>query len=563
MGKAARRRRRHESGDGQEFSGGHGEDARAAGSSAVIRLARKNRPGRMTLATAYAHGLAQMASADPSGTEEETWPAYLDPLEAVFAGAAPDSRFRNGHEVGNMCAVWLRRLRGTAHWPDIDRFVAEIIALSQEHGLPVNHPDLMVLAAGRLEAAGLDQRKFPASLTPDGIPDDSRMIRGPRGDVTLPEPPADVDERTARFWASAEVELEPDGTPVDCLRHGFYRLEQAGFAAGPRFGPGALQTALFAGVTGLGVEDLERLMTAALLWNHALPEDSVLVPVADAIRTAAEENLSANDALGRLFGIPEFTEAHVSAADRRYHGLLGTTFAYLAMDLGYPQVNLVGVGKVVPSDPLGDAAERVRQKIAQENPADLPELHPSKEESRETVAGLLESLGTHPAWAYAHRRTGILPEFDGTFASTSDEKRWNGAVTEYLRKHDPDEEIDTVTCLESLQALLVSPVLIMASNDAEYAAGLSHRLDDVSAEQDPDVIRLKLYLARNEDYVLRKVRSDDAVLKQACEFARAWDGAEFAERVREAAAGTAPGEVPVRSLFALTMAASVASSESA
>jgi hypothetical protein len=207
VGKAARRRRQGAARQGAAVprsrradGGSQSDDPRARAQAAVARLARGNPPGKVSLAGAYALGFGALGMAQAEGDEPE-WFAELDPLDTLFLGTVWPRRFADGYEFGNALTAWLRLLRGTVHWAGIERFVREVLAASAEHDLPVDEGELMLLVAGRLEAAGLDQRKLPRSLLPGTALADTRLARGPDPDAPLPDPPPDTTGRVERLWA--------------------------------------------------------------------------------------------------------------------------------------------------------------------------------------------------------------------------------------------------------------------------------------------------------------------------------------------------------------------------
>ena len=234
MGKAARRRRqeprqrdtpavRH----GPERGSGGADDPRAGAEAALARLIRLNPPGKVSLAGAYALGYCALALAQRDDDSPE-WYHQLDPLDTLFLGTTWPQTFRDACEFANSHAGWLRALRGTAHWRGIERFVGEALAASDEHDLPVDEGELMLLLAGRLEAAGLDQRKLPRSLLPERLLEGSRLAYGPAADLVLPDPPPDAAAQVARLWAATEVGMPNDGTAADALREGLSMLGSAG-----------------------------------------------------------------------------------------------------------------------------------------------------------------------------------------------------------------------------------------------------------------------------------------------------------------------------------------------
>src|SRR5260370_23639598 len=187
------------------------DDLRFRAEEALERLVRMNSPGKVTLAGAYALGYCALAVAHDE-EDGPDWFGDLDPLETLYLGTAWPLRLRDSVEFANSCAAWLRVMRGTVFWSGIERFVDEALAASQENDLPVDEGALMLLLAGRLEAAGLNQLSLPRELLPDKALDGARFIDGPARDLTLPDPPPDTAERIARLWAAWEVDGPGDGT---------------------------------------------------------------------------------------------------------------------------------------------------------------------------------------------------------------------------------------------------------------------------------------------------------------------------------------------------------------
>src|SRR5258708_38138159 len=87
----------------------------------------------------------------------------------------------------------------------MEGLVGGVRAASAEHDLPVDEGELMLLVAGRLEAAGLDQRKIPRSLLPGTALAGARLARGPDPDAPLPGPPPDAARRRERVGGTAQV----------------------------------------------------------------------------------------------------------------------------------------------------------------------------------------------------------------------------------------------------------------------------------------------------------------------------------------------------------------------
>jgi hypothetical protein len=229
--------------------------------AALTRLVRLNPPGRVSLAGAYALGYAAlgMAQLDRDGPD---WFNELDPLDAPFLGAAVPRRFQDRYQFANARTAWLRVLRGTAQWKGIERFVAEAVAASEQHGMPVDEGDLRLLLVGRVEAAGLDQREIPRALLPATALADSRVATGPRPDVVLPEPPRNADMRVARMWAATHVDMPHDGSAADALREGLHLLGNAGVDVPGE--PAALLPALYAALVARDDEEVQEVADRAM-----------------------------------------------------------------------------------------------------------------------------------------------------------------------------------------------------------------------------------------------------------------------------------------------------------
>src|SRR6266536_6266293 len=190
MGEAARRRRAAQaSGSPAARHTAPGTDPRADASAALTRLVRLNPPGRVSLAGAYALGYGALGMAQHDGDGPD-WFDQLDPLETLFLGTAWPFQLHDGYEFGNARTAWLRLIRTTPHWAGNHRVVTEVVQASEAHHLPVDAGELMLLVAGRLEAAGLDQRKLPAGLLPGTALAAARFVTGPGPDQPLPDPAA-------------------------------------------------------------------------------------------------------------------------------------------------------------------------------------------------------------------------------------------------------------------------------------------------------------------------------------------------------------------------------------
>jgi hypothetical protein len=530
---------------------------------ALARLVRGNPPGKLSLAGAYALGYAALAVAQQEGNEPE-WYHELDPLDTLFLGTAWPQGFRDGYEFANARMAWLRLLRGTVHWRGIEGFVRAVLAASTEYDLPVDEGELMLLVAGRLEAAGLDQRKLPRSLLADRALSGARLAYGP-DDVRLPDPPPDAAGRVAGLWAATGTGLPGDGTAVDALREGLHLLAGAGLDV--RGETGMLLPALYIGLVAGEYEDLSEVGERAVAWALGLDEDSPLVPVTDVLLTAPHRGLDPDTALGHLFGIAAFAGV-VRAEDRRWQSWPGTALVDLAFGLGYTQV-VTRDSKVVRVGREGTAMLEVQIRRFEEKfgrppgPQDPIFFDPGADQPQpmslpglETAtAGLLEAAGISPAWIYACQHTdGLLPRLDGSFASDRDQAEWDEAVGRYIRLHQPGTQVDHDAETRKLQGALVMVTLQMAADDPGYGAALATELAAPAAQPGSDAAVLRQYLRAWAGELGTSLRDDPGVCSAACQYARAWSGAGLAGRVQDAACLPAGGVIADNVLLAIAVA---------
>jgi hypothetical protein len=548
VGKAARRHR-------QASSRGHGpqprpqtdpaaarEDPRDRAQAAITRLVRGNPPGRVSLAGAYALGYAVIGLAQQEG-EEPDWYPDLDPLDALVLGAVWPRQMRDGYEFGNARTAWLDALRGTAHWAGIERFVRVVLTASEEHALPVDDGELMLLVAGRLEAAGLDQRKLPRQLLPGALLAGSRVaLGGPPADLVLPEPPPDAAEQAARLWDGIELPLDHDGTAADALREGLGMLARAGIDV--RAEVVTMLPALYAALAASGDEELSQAGERAVAWAAGLPADSPLIPVTDVLLAAPQLGLDPDAALRHLFGIPAFTQP-ARAQDRHWHSWPGTELPDLAFDLGFRQVDTLD-STIMRLDP--DAADALQSQIRRfedkfgrppgpdeplffDPDADEPQPLPATGMEAATV-GMLEAAGISPAWIYACQNTGgLLPRPDGTFATASDRAEWDEAVSRYTGLHQPGQLPDHEAETRKLRGALAMMTMQMAADDPGYGAALAARLTSAAAPAGSDTAMVREFLHDAAGYLDRQLAARPGVRAAAGEYARAWAGSDLAAKL--------------------------------
>ena len=544
MGKAARRHRQASSQGrrAQASPAAAREDPRDRAQAAIGRLVRGNPPGRVSLAGAYALGYGVIGLAQQEG-EELAWYPDLDPLDVLVLGTVWPQQMRDGYEFGNARTAWLAALRGTPHWAGIERFVRIVITASEEHRLPVDDGELMLLVAGRLEAAGLDQRKLPRQLLPGALLGGSRVaLGGPLAGLALPEPPPDAAEQAARLWAGTQAPLEHDGTAADALREGLGMLARAGIDV--RTEVTAMLPALYAALAAAGDEELSQAGERAVAWAIGLPEDSPLIPVTDVLLAAPQLGLDPDAALRHLFGIPAFTQP-VRPQDRSWHSWPGTDLPVLAFELGFRQVDTLDstIMRIDPdaADALQSQRRRFEDKFGRppgpDDPlffdpdADEPQPLPAAGMETATV-GMLEAAGISPAWIYAFQNTGgLLPGPDGTFATASDRAEWDEAVSRYASLHQlgqlPDHQAET----RKLRSALAMMTMQMAADDPGYGAALAARLTNAATPAGSDTAMVREFLRDAAGYLDRQLAARPGVRAAASEYARAWAGADLAAKL--------------------------------
>jgi hypothetical protein len=545
MGKAARRRATRPPQPRRAARAETGGDLREDASAALARLVRGNPPGHVSLAGAYALGYGALGVAQHAGDAPD-WFDDLDPLDALFLGTAWPFQLRDGYEFGNARTAWLRLMRSTPHWPGVERFVAEVVAASDAHGLPVDAGELMLLVAGRLEAAGLDRRKLPAALLPGTALARARFVTGPDPDQPLLDPPPDAAQRVARLWAAiaVEVDLPHDGTPADALREGLHLLGRAGLPV--RTQPAVLLPALYLTLVAANDEIIQEAAERAEAWALGLAEDSPLIPVVDVLLLAGERGLDVDTTLGHLYGLPAFTQP-APAADRRFTSTPGRALVDLAFELGFRQVDTRDA-KVVRLDPdagvmLAEQARAFEARFGRppgphdplffDPDADTPQPIPLAGIESATTA-MLHAAGVCGAWIYAYQHTdGLLPRPDGAFNTDADARDWHEAIDRYLRTH-PGETVDDEAELGKLRAMLAMISLDMAGRHPEFAASLAEGLRAGDTSGDSDAAVVAEFLTASATPIMAALR-DPAVTAAATELARGWSGQAMARRVRDAA----------------------------
>ncbi|MFE7127562.1 hypothetical protein [Streptomyces sp. NPDC057617] len=371
-----------------------GGDPQALGEEALGRLLRSNAPGKLSLAGAYAFGYVSLGYTQRKGTDPD-WHQEIDPLDALFLGAAWPGAFRDEFEFANARDAWLRLLQGTVHGKSLQQFVREVVSASEELELPVDEGKLMLAVAGRLEAAGLDQRRLPRRLLPEAALQGCRTVYGPSLDLRLPDPPKDARERIRRFWKNTE-ELWADDTPEAILRDGLRRFRDAGLSVKQE--SRVLLPALYAALMTKPGELLEDVVEHAAVWALSLDEASTLVPLLDILLVAPALEMSVADTLGRLFAVPAFTESIPSEA-LLWTSSPGLALPRLAFELGIPKVSTREA--VITPDLLDWAGMHARMRLsaaAREGAADLEEA---------ASADIADGTHEEPDERWAERREAV------------------------------------------------------------------------------------------------------------------------------------------------------------
>lgn len=199
------------------------KDHRRLGEDALAYLVRTNPPGRISFAGAYALGYGEQGMAQLEDRSPD-WYAELDALDTLFLGTAFPRHFRDVDEFCFARNSWLDHLATTKHWRDVERFIRVTVETSTELSMAVDDVDFLIALAGRLEKAGLNQRKLPGALMPSELLGHARFLQGPSR-LKL-EFPADAPTTIEKFWNSVGVDLPPDGTIIDAMRDGLTILDR-------------------------------------------------------------------------------------------------------------------------------------------------------------------------------------------------------------------------------------------------------------------------------------------------------------------------------------------------
>lgn len=291
--------------------------------------------GSLDLHAAYGTGHAVRVRVR-RGEEKPPWAEELDPLETLFLGTIWPEYYGDAYRFANACGTWLRVLRGTPHWPAIESFVADALAVSREADLPVGSYGMYRPLRERMALAPAGLRRLPRDLLPGKILRGARCLTGPARNLRLPVPPADAAERVRAFHADDggyAVASGPGLTPLGAMATGLRLLRIAGglgVLSHPSYGSTGLLKALYLGLVHHPGDKLpDDLVNRALAWSLGLPAESALIPVADVLLVSVERGLETEETLRHLFGVPELQQP-VSASDREWRSSTGTALRRLA-----------------------------------------------------------------------------------------------------------------------------------------------------------------------------------------------------------------------------------------
>ncbi|MCP2261757.1 hypothetical protein LX15_005483 [Streptoalloteichus tenebrarius] len=525
--KKKRARRRGDSASNESF------DGQLAAERALRGLLATNPPGRLTLAGAYAAGYVAIGLAQVEGDCPE-WFHRTDPLDLLLLGMTFPQTFRDEYEFGNCRAAWTDLLRQTPHWKDVERFVSEAVQLSKERDLPIDSPKALLLLAGRLEAAGLDQHDLPRSLHPATAFSEPRFICGPRQDFTPPSPSTEALRRAEQFFADLKTGLAEGRTCADGLSNGLFLLEHFGLPV--HTDSAALLVALYVGLVASDDEPPDELYDRATAWALGLREDSPIAQVTDTIMISAVQELSPRATVSRLFMIPDFTRP-VNEGDRRWHSAPGTGFTPLAFEFGHREVRTRS-GRTIKMDAVTAASLRSGYDKFEEEfgrPPGPGEFFEGAdlETALIKMKDVLEAIGIHPAWVHAFFKKKLpLPNIDGSAMSTKDHRQWEKAVANYLRRHPEEEPPDHEHEISKLRRAATIMTIWQAITDPNVARALIATFDsDPSSDSSPST-KAVAELARGWSAdLLRSFKSVPAMRERALDLARHWGGEHLEERI--------------------------------
>lgn len=302
------------------------------GKAIIDRIPSAEVQGRMTLAEAYTVGQTYMLmTASGEAASKKDWPAWvksLDPAEVLFRGAMFEST-ADPFAFANCCDEWLRALAAEGFRGELENLAREAIAVSERFAYPLGSTEVVFVLGQRLTAMGLDERRLPLPLMPHVFLGTTQAFKqvlpGP-----LPDSPPGADRMVAEFWRDVENRQANDGSVRDALQLGLRFARDSGFT--PQ-APVHLLAPLYLTIVGPLEPEADELGVQSGGWAMGLAPDSPCAVVTAALITADTRGLTIDEALERLFALPEFG-AQVREEDRLLRRAPGTALDRLIRHLG-------------------------------------------------------------------------------------------------------------------------------------------------------------------------------------------------------------------------------------
>jgi hypothetical protein len=124
-----------------------------------------------------------------------------------------------------------------------------------------------------------------------------------------------------------------------------------------------------------------------------------------------------------------------------------------------------------------------------------------------------------------------------------------------MKLHQPHGQVDHEAETLKLQGIVIAVTLQMAAEDPQYGASLIEGLDLPAARADLESNLLRRYLHAWADDLADDLCTNSVLRSAASEHARAWVGADLAERVRNAAHASDGESIDDQVLLAAAVAA--------
>ncbi|GLW92229.1 hypothetical protein [Actinokineospora globicatena] len=503
-----------------------------AADAALARLCRFGST-RHSLAEAYALGYATLMIHQVEGTTPD-WMHESNPLDLIVLGMTFGKNFRNGYEFANTRTAWLRHLRDTKHWRDIERFVSVAMELSQDTDLALDSGKLLYALASRLEDADLDKNRLPKSLNPEELLADARFAYGPPRDFALPEPSAESIAQAEAYLADLSSGIDLPDSYATALRDALWLFDRAGLPL--EADPSLLLIALYTGVAASSVNDLGDLAEPALAWAASFDHSSPLSKVLDTILVASSTDLTTVDTLARLLTIPAFLEP-VETNSRSWNRLPGSEMADIAISLGYARAEFVDHKTIALSPITAAQLRRVRDSFEEDHgrplaPDDQIFKGVDHEDLKRRTIGVLRSIGVHPAVVSAFEAEDLLPTSLDSFHTSQERKDWLEAVSRHVSTNPGTATPDLDAEFLLIKTLSISILINSLADDPKLAREVITLIDGASAYANDESADLIDFLESQESYLSDLVMAAERKA-QVIEKARSWGGEGLVRRVVE------------------------------